>query len=764
MSNTKPAPRVVEYPTQVTKFGQQGYKSGDTDTVDVRAIVHVVWRGRWTILAIAAIFAVIALLVVSRAEPVYRASATVMFGIERANVTNLQELLTITDFDESELENQIQVLRSKSLITRVVEDLGLQDDPEFNPALEPIKAGDFEVPEETGALGTAIGQVSRLLALAGFGKETPDALRLEETGHRNLISAVTELQDNLVLEPVSGSTVIEISYSSYSPKISADIVNTVAEQYIVDQLQVKLETTNAATEWLTSRVGELRERVQASEEAVETLRSQLSTDAGQGLGITQQQLAALNAALSTARGDAASAEAHYLRLAEALEAGQDLSSESTAIRDYRDEIGDLQARRDTLSANHPAISQIDSQVASLRARIAEEATRVVSSAKVAFETRQAQVHELEQGVRSLESKALDQSRDEIRIRQLEREAQANRILYENLLVRLNETAEQEDLQSADARILSAAEIPFEPVSKNLIPIVMIAGIAGGFLGSGIILLRDSLDNTFRVPRQIEESTGQSVLATLPVLRSRVRNRELVRYLINKPNSSLAEAVRNLRTSILRANAAQPPKVVMFTSSIPGEGKSTTSMLTAITSRQMGKSTIIVDCDLRLSSVEQFLDVQDDAPGILSLLNGSATLEDALYEDPTTGLHVLMVRKNERNGQIDRNAADILSSQKFSELVQYLSQVYDVVILDTPPVLVVTDARITSTLADTVIYVVRWNKTPRDAVEQGLKELASVQAPIAGTVLSMVNEKKAAKSMLDGYTHHRTKYGGAYYVS
>jgi polysaccharide biosynthesis transport protein len=767
VSHTKSDHRVVEYPTEVINFGPQSYKSGgDTETVDIRAAAHTLWRGRWTILSIAALFGLVALLVASRAEPTYQASATVMFGIEQANITDLQQLLTVSDFDENELENQIQVLHSKGLLTRVAKELDLQNNPDFNPALED-DTGEVEGstdPSGSRALATAMEQTRQLLALAGLGEEVPEEIPSTEADYRNLMVAVEELQENLVLTPVTNSTVIELSYTSYSPELSADIVNTVAAQYIVDQLQVKLETTNAATEWLTSRVEELRQRVQTSEEAVETLRTQLSVDAGQGLEITQQQLAALNAALSEARGAAASAEARFLRLSEAQKDGRDLSSESAAIREYRDEEGDLLTRRNTLSANHPAIPQIDAEIAALRTRMQEEAARVVTSAEVEFETAQTQVQELERAVRDLESKALDQSRDEIRIRQLDREAQANRLLYENLLVRLNETSEQEDLQSADVRILSAAEVPVEPESQKAIPIMVMAGILGGFLGIGIVVVRDNLNNTFRAPRQIEDMTGQRVLATLPALRSRVRNRDLVRYLISKPTSSLAEAVRNLRTSILRPNAENPPKVIMFTSSIPGEGKSTTSMLTAITSQQMGKSAIIVDCDLRLSSAEQFLDARDDRPGILSVLNGSATLEEALYEDPATGLHVLMVRRGERSVKSHRNAADILSSEKFAELIRYLSHIYDVVILDTPPVLVVTDARIIAALADTIIYVVRWNKTPRDAVAEGLRELDAVQAPLFGTVLSMVNERKASKSMVYGYTHHRGKHGGAYYTN
>ena len=186
-------------------------------------------------------------------------------------------------------------------------------------------------------------------------------------------------------------------------------------------------------------------------------------------------------------------------------------------------------------------------------------------------------------------------------------------------------------------------------------LVALAGTFGALAGVGITFMLDKLNNTFRNAPHIEELTGETVLATIPAIGSKTQRRDVVRSFLEKPSSSLAEAIRNLRTSILLSNVDNPPKVVMFTSSVPGEGKSTTAFLTAITSRQMGKSAIIVDCDLRLPSAAQLVKSEHDKPGLLSVLEGAATFQDALYEDPNTGLHVLMSRPGERKAQV--NAAD-----------------------------------------------------------------------------------------------------------
>jgi capsular exopolysaccharide synthesis family protein len=183
------------------------------------------------------------------------------------------------------------------------------------------------------------------------------------------------------------------------------------------------------------------------------------------------------------------------------------------------------------------------------------------------------------------------------------------------------------------------------------------------------------------------------------------------------------------------------------------------MLMAMTSRQMGKSAIIVDCDLRLPALAKLLETGDRSVGLLSVLEGTTKVEEAVFKDPDTGLDILMAHSSERQSKV--NAADVLSSRKFEELIAELSKTYDLVILDTPPVLVVTDARIISKLADAVVYAVRWDNTPRGAVLEGLKELEAIRAPIAGLVMTLVNEDRASRYSYDGYSYYKGKYRDYY---
>ena len=235
--------------------------------------------------------------------------------------------------------------------------------------------------------------------------------------------------------------------------------------------------------------------------------------------------------------------------------------------------------------------------------------------------------------------------------------------------------------------------------------------------------------------------------------------KLLEHLRRRPNSALAEAIRNLRTSILFSNVDRPPKVVMFTSTVPREGKSTTAVLIAQTSEQMGRSGIVVECDLRLPTLGQLFGKQENGPGLLAVLEGTADLDAAICRDQETGLHLLMVQPGDQGIQL--NAADILMSRRFGALIDTLRHRYELVVLDTPPTLLVTDARVVTSLVDAVIYVVRWDHTPSGAVKEGLRELTSVNAPIAGMVMTMVREERAVQAGLDAYGYYRGQYKDYY---
>jgi len=761
----KQVSKISDYPAGLVEVGTSGEQE-QTEFLDIRGILSTIWRGKYIIAICTLIALVLAFLAISQLQPRYKSTAKVMFDLQKANVVDLQQVLVDQEFSQDTLQNQIEILRSTNLIERVVDELQLYNLPEFNPTLRVEKE---TIVDRVQNILSVPPEVKELMMNWGITSPPPPPLEAVEAERRERLTVIENVQRGLTLRPVRGSRVIEISFTSSDRSNSARIVNVIADQYIVDQLEAKLDTTRSATDWLTERVAELQARVQTAEDNVEALRARLSIEAGQSLDITNQQLESLNGSLAITRNGVSFLTSQYERLVAATEEGIDLGAipefrDSDLIQSFRQQEGDLVSQeinlKSTVPDGHPALLRLQRQLEEVRKNIEDEAARIISAVKIELDSVLAQEAALIQEVRELETKALEQSRNEVELRQLEREAQASRTLYENFLSRQQETSAQEDLQEADSRVLSPAEPPVRAENQQRKVIVGASTLMGFLSGIAIVFLLDRLNNTFRSPNQIEEMTGVNVLATVPAGGNRMHRHDVVQILREKPNGSMAESIRNLRTSILFSNLDKPPKVVMFTSSVPREGKSTTSTMMAMTSRQMGKSAIIVDCDLRMPALAKLLRVDDDQPGLLSVMEGTAMVRDALFKDDTTGLHFLMTKPSERSAQIN-NAADILSSKKFHELVKNLSQQYDLVILDCPPTLVVTDARIVSRIADAVVYAVRWDATPRGAVIEGLKELKTVDAPIAGIVVTMVNESRATKYTYEGYSYYKGQYSDYY---
>ncbi|MCU4653743.1 polysaccharide biosynthesis tyrosine autokinase [Roseibacterium sp. SDUM158016] len=740
----------------------------DDDVIDLRAIFARLWRGKWIILICTLFAGAFGYLTATQYVPIYRATAKVMFDAPGREIIDIGAG-PVTPTARNGLQDQIEILRSTNLAEAVVDELRLVENAEFNPRLRPPVVTVMDRVREFVTVPEWARDSLRDLGImeppsAGGPPPDPEAVAALE---RRIVTEA--LLARLAIRPVPDSRVIEIGVFSENPRTAALVANTFAEQYIFDQLEARLDATRTATGWLSGRVEELRERLQVAEEAVETARAAQSFQAGQSLEITQQQLQALNATLSVARNSTRTAEATFQRLNAALED----ETEYGAIPEFRNSplIDQVRTRRtellsqrasllETVTEEHPAVQRVDTLLEEASRTMRDEAEQIVEASRLEWQSLQQEETEIEADVRALETLALEQSRDAVTIRQLEREAEASRILYENFLSRLQETSQQEQLEEPDARILTRAEPPFSPQTQRQNRTLAVSLIAGALAGIGIIFLLDKLNNTFRSAPQLEQMTGETVLGVIPVVGKRLRRKTVLQRFREKPKSALAEAVRSLRTSILFSNVDKPPKVVMFTSSVPREGKSTTATLVAMTSRQMGRSAIIVDCDLRLPALADLLGAKTDGPGLLSAIEGTATLEEAIHRDEESGLHVLMTKPSEPRSTV--NAADILSSKRFDDMIEELKRTYDLVILDTPPTLAVADPRILSSHADVVVYVVRWDSTPRGAVLEGLKELRTINAPIGGVVLSMLNEAKASRYAYEGYSSYRGRYRN-YYV-
>ena len=421
------------------------------------------------------------------------------------------------------------------------------------------------------------------------------------------------------------------------------------------------------------------------------------------------------------------------------------------VAELREELDVAQDRLLAFTAQTRLVSneeviRLNRRIADLRERLAEVGAGEGGRAA-------AQADALTRTLAELESELDRQSEGFIERQALERGVAQAQLIYDYFETRLRETAVQQNLQEPDARLLSRAVVPPQPAAPQT-AVVLAVGLALGVLGgAGITLLREARSTGLRSGEALESVTGRPVLAEIPIVRAKSRT-ALLDHLAEKPNSRIAESIRNLRVSIAMSNLDAPPQVILSTSSVPAEGKTTQSQALAMSFAAQGRSVLLVECDLRRRTFADTMGLSDEF-GLLSVLSDEAMLADAVQrDDRMAGVDVLVA---DRMGTA--NPVDVFASSRFGQFVRHARDRYDIVILDAPPVLAVPDARVIATEADATLYTVKWDATPRSAVRDGLRMLDMVGARIAGLVLSQIDPKGAERYGREAYG----TYGKGYYA-
>lgn len=768
------------------------YGETSDQLLDIRKLLAVIWRGKWLLVLLCALGLVLGTLLAQRQVPVYRATASILFEPERLQIIEIADLLAETD-SRSNLANQIEILTSTTLLERVVDTLGFASVPTPGPpdeVAEPsVEADPAEDDASEGLLSRAKATVDRLVESvtrpvpadvsdpSDPGVQTTEsaaALTEEEQQARARRNAVQWLRNNLSLTQITGSRVIEIEFSSPDAKEAATVANTIGEEYIAFQQILKNQDVDTVVELMNRRIEDLKSRLDESQETLEQARLELSERQAQSLEMTEIQLNSLNAELARIRLLLTDAQARRDRAATALATGEELWSvtefrDSSMIAGFRQREIELREqiageRAITGESVSPSSTVNRALLDQVRQSIREEAGYIIASLQFEVESLQQREAQLQEMVRSLEVTSIEQSADQLQIERLQREVLANQTLYQSFVDRLREISEQANIQSADARFLSRADTPGQPDNQDRIRLLTTTGVGGLLIGLFVVLLRERINNAFHHPKELAEASGLPVLASIPMSGRRKDPRKLVRHFLANPRGILAESIRNLRTSVLYSDPGNKPKVVMFTSSQPGEGKTLVSMLTGVASQQTGRNAILVCCDLRNRSSARlyagFPRVVEGAKpglGLAAVFEKRCSLEEALVHEPESELHMLAIGIDETFGE---SPADVFSSDRFIDMMNDLRDRYDLVVLDTPPVLAVTDARLLSRISDTIVYLVRWNETNRNAVVEGLRELSTMQAHVVGCAFTLVSQRKARK-YADNEFFYKKGYSGYY---
>ena len=601
---------------------------------DVRAFVRMLNRRKWHLAGVTALVCALAGLIVAQLPPEYRATALVMLDTRKTKVTNTPDVVGGLTLDIPAMQTEIEVLRSVSLLGRVVDKLRLDQDPEYGA--EPIST-----------LGLAVKTIrSTYDRWIGLDADKGGATQAIDNTPR--AGAIALLESRLRATMRSRSYVIAVSVNSTVPAKAKQIIETITDFYVVDQLQAKLDANKRATEFFDDRLAELKRKVEVAERAVAAYREKSGLTIGKDSTVFSQSLSELNTQLIQARAQRADRESRLVALQRAARNPATLGAVTEVMANPT--IGGLRAQEAEVSRkmgelvklygdSYPSVLQARSEQRQIQAFIGAEVAKIISSVSGDVEAARAKETELQQQVSQLEQQAGGLGQQEVELRQLQREAQSTQAIYEDFLSRSQELREQQNIQQPDARILSPSAVAPGKVYPRYGLTMIVAIVVGLGIGVVVVGLMERLDDGLRSGEQIERLTGRPLVGTIPRLaRGKLRRFTPARFAIEHPTSAYAEALRSAFTAITLGSLEKPPKVILVTSSLPGEGKSTfaCSLGSLIARSNPIKRIVIVDCDLRRSSVVSSLGVPATDGTIDEYLAGSKTLDQTLGWDEISG--------------------------------------------------------------------------------------------------------------------------------
>ena len=739
----------------------------------LRDFIERLWRHKWLLLTTVGLVTLATSVWVAQITPRYAAKVKILVGVPKTNVIDVENVLHGVRTDRAQLESEMQVLASRSLAAKVVDKLDLVNEPEFNPRLRPrarpllrrwLPGLDLDpldwIPERWRA------------ALSGADADAaePPPPAPEEIQARVKRAAVARVRGAVSVRIEGRSRVLAVTARSPDPKMAAAIVNTLADLYLLEQLEAKFEATRRAADWLDDRVRDLRRQVEASERAVEEYRREQGLIEGKDTTVTEQQISEINTQLILARTKTAEAGARLRQIRTLLrsERGVESAAEvlaSPLIQSLRERESDVTRRAAEMATEygprHPKMINVEAELEDVRARLEAEVEKIVHGLDNELEVARIRERTLARNLESLKEEVAKLNTSSGRLRVLEREAAANRTLFDTFLSRWKETGRQEEIQHADARIISYAEVPAAPVSPKKRRIVGAALGLSVFLGIVLVYLIEQLDSGFRSSEQIESATGIGTLGLVPLLTGlRLRRRQPVAYVLDRPASSFAESLRTLYTGILLSNVDAPPKSILITSSLPDEGKTVISTAMARLLARSGRKVLLIDADLRRGQIAKVLGLPNEY-GLVEILGRRQHAPgEVIRHDAESGLHVLTTGRT-----VVPNPSDLLGSERMRALLEACGRTYDLIVIDSPPVHLVSDTRILSHLVDKTVFAIRWTTTRREVAVLGIKQLVESGASVAGVVLSMVDVRKNARySYADsGYYYGSSRKYRKYYT-
>jgi capsular exopolysaccharide synthesis family protein len=718
--------------------------------IHLRDHLRVLQKRKWMIIALILIPVIFTLIQGFTTKPIYRGTATLQINVDNPQIVDLKEVFAINMWATDYYQTQYKILESHSLAKRVIQKMKLWEHPEFLSS----PPSPFEK-WKSSVQSTLLNSIRSLFSFAGpkpppSSQSTLDFVEKVSDDEKE-VPLVGQFISRLKIEPIKESRLVKVHFDSYFPELSTRVPNLLAKEFIQMNLESRLDTKEQAKEWLTKQLDDLRSRVESSDEALQKFGSQndiFSLDDKEN--ITLNRLNELNEALAKSESERMSKEAIYKQISS--EKGFKAVAlpsilENKLIQELKQNYIQLETQytklSETFKPHHPEIIRLKNQMETVEKSLNLETAKIIAGMKNEYESSLRKESLIRNAFAEQKHQAMAMQQKSIQYNILKREAETNKELYKNLLQRVKELGISAGFHGSNIQIVDYSEKPKGPYKPYHQRKVLLAAVIGLFLGIGFTFLLEYFDNTVKTPEEVDQRFQLPFLGSVPEISCEKRNQlsdrrsssrpflpvELV--MCNQPRSILAEAYRNIRTSLLLSFSERPPQRILVTSPSPLQGKTTTLINTAISLSQTGARVLIIDGDMRKPRIHKVFGDRNRL-GLSDCLSGGAELTSVIRKSEIKNIYYIPA------GPIPPNPSELLGSALFREMMQVLSQRFDHILIDAPPVLGFADSIVLSSAVDGVILVILFGKTQKMVLQRAKDGLLNANAKILGVVINRVN--------------------------
>ena len=722
--------------------------------IDLKGYWNILMNAKWRIIFFSIFVTILASIYISGMSPVYKATASLIIQSDETNTVSIDTAYSTDTSGQDYFLTQYEIIRSRSVAEQVIDELNLAYNPEFLPS------------ENKGVVTQLKSEVTVFVKnlIKNYIPIKDERTRADDEfdARSDKVALINAVISRITVEPVRKTQLVNISFEAKDPRLAALVANKIGNIYITQGLSAQLQTTKTAATWINDRLEELRLNVENSFNALQAYRTKenlIDIEAKGVRSIASDELESLTQSYLAAKQKRYEAETIALfvnqegnKNIETLLSVPEISNNASVSAIKRVEI-ESEKKVSELSfrygKKHPKLVAAKAELESVQKNLSRQVFKLVSGINKDLVAAQSNERRLLNALNSEKRQYQVITNKEQTYLKLSQEVEVNRNIYNSFLQRFKEMDITTDLETQKAQVIDPAEIPLSPIKPKKSFLILLSLIGSFAFAVVFAFISDALNDNFRTPNDVESKLKLRLLGLVPLLKLK-RNQKLPTYaFFDEDYKGFSEAIRTLRTGYVLSHIDESDKILMVTSSVPDEGKTTTAINIAFSMSQMEK-TLLIEADMRRPSFTKIFSLAPYQHGLSNVILGTESFVDSVIHDEVSGLDILSA------GLIPPNPLELLSSDKYKSLLEHLKAHYDRIIIDSPPTLAVSDAQVLSRNSDSVIFVVCAQSTKQSIAKKGLNRLLEVSAKVDGVVLNQIDIKKLKKD--SDYKGYYDAYG------